>query len=641
MADNSYRIVTAYNVGSSAVLDGFTITNGNAGGDVGAGFYIEDASPALRNLLVANNQAFRGGGMFITSNTSLASSPSLSDVGFAGNSASIGGGIFSQNSAPLLSRVVFSGNSATAGAGGGMNVQTISDLDPPVYTSLTDVIFKNNTATGGGGLFLGNTSSATTITNATFDGNVANRRGGAMLFEYSSPTLTNVTVANNISNDNLASPKGGGGIMNIDSSPTLIHVTFSGNNSLLTGGDAMRNAAGLDLTGSFPLIRNSILWDSDDEITTEDLGGATISDSILKGGCPAGSTCSNVTGADPLLGLLANNGGFGETLAMGLGSPANNSASLASCTPFDQRGVSRPQGSGCDLGAFELVETGLPTPTPTNTPLPPTATPTSTPLPPTATPTSTSVPPTATPTHTPTPATILYLSSNSNGTAGGVAFSDEDILSYNTQTSTWTMYFDGSDVGITGDVDAFFRMQDGTILLSLDADGTVSGLGTVDDSDAIRFTPTSLGTNTAGSLSWYFDGSDVGLTTTAEDIDALGFTPDGRLVFSTIGSFAVTGASGNDEDLLAFTPASLGATTSGSWSLYFDGSDVDLNTADSGGDQRRLDQSSQQRHLPHHPWRILRAWGERQRLRYLYLQPRNAGCDYQLQLHFILDWRSQ
>ena len=407
MSDNAYNVVTAYNLGSSAVLDGFTITNGNANGALsdqfGGGMYIEDASPALRNLLIANNQAFRGGGMFITSNTSLASSPSLSDVGFAGNSASIGGGIFSQNSAPLLSRVVFSGNSATAGAGGGMNVQTISDLDPPVYTSLTDVIFKNNTATGGGGLFLGNTSSATTITNATFDGNVANRRGGAMLFEYSSPTLTNVTVANNISNDNLASPKGGGGIMNIDSSPTLIHVTFSGNNSLLTGGDAMRNAAGLDLTGSFPLIRNSILWDSDDEITTEDLGGATISDSILKGGCPAGSTCSNVTGADPLLGLLANNGGFGETLAIGLGSPANNSASLASCTPFDQRGVSRPQGSGCDLGAFELVETGLPTPTPTNTPLPPTATPTSTPLPPTATPTSmTSVPPTDTATSTPT-----------------------------------------------------------------------------------------------------------------------------------------------------------------------------------------------------------------------------------------------
>ena len=41
----------------------------------------------------------------------------------------------------------------------------------------------------------------------------------------------------------------------------------------------------------------------------------------------------------------------------------------------------------------------------------------------------------------------------------------------------------------------------------------------------------------------------------------------------------VTGVSGADEDLLAFTPRTLGATTSGSFSLYFDGSDVGLSTS--------------------------------------------------------------
>jgi len=99
----------------------------------------------------------------------------------------------------------------------------------------------------------------------------------------------------------------------------------------------------------------------------------------------------------------------------------------------------------------------------------------------------------------------------------------------------------------------------------------------VDDLDIIRFIPTSLGINTDGSFQWYFDGSDVDLTTTAEDLDAIDFAPDGRLIVSTTGSFSVTGASGNDEDLLAFTPTSLGATTSGTWSIYFDGSDVGLN----------------------------------------------------------------
>jgi hypothetical protein len=172
---------------------------------------------------------------------------------------------------------------------------------------------------------------------------------------------------------------------------------------------------------------------------------------------------------------------------------------------------------------------------------------------------------------------VLYLSSNSNGTAGGVSFNDEDVLSYNTSTRVWTMYFDGSDVGITGDVDAFHIQFDGSLLLSLDADGTVGSLGTVDDSDILRFVPTSLGANTSGTLSMYFDGSDVGLSTTGEDVDAFGFAPDGRLVFSTIDAFSVTGVSGNDEDLIAFTPVTLGANTSGTWSLYFDGSDVGLN----------------------------------------------------------------
>ncbi len=48
--------------------------------------------------------------------------------------------------------------------------------------------------------------------------------------------------------------------------------------------------------------------------------------------------------------------------------------------------------------------------------------------------------------------------------------------------------------------------------------------------------------------------------------------PDGRLLISTLGNVSVTGASGADEDLLVFTPAALGSTTSGTWAMYFDGS---------------------------------------------------------------------
>ena len=115
-------------------------------------------------------------------------------------------------------------------------------------------------------------------------------------------------------------------------------------------------------------------------------------------------------------------------------------------------------------------------------------------------------------------------------------------------------------------------------LMSFTAAGSIPGLGTVDDSDIVKFTSTSLGTTTAGTFSWYFDGSDVGLTTNDEDVDAIELLSSGELVISTTGSFSVTGAgSGVGQDLIKFTP--MGTTgvgddsTAGNWTFYFDGSD--------------------------------------------------------------------
>lgn len=175
-------------------------------------------------------------------------------------------------------------------------------------------------------------------------------------------------------------------------------------------------------------------------------------------------------------------------------------------------------------------------------------------------------------TITPTPARdVIYISSNIDGIVGGLPFNDEDIIAYDTSTGVWSMYFDGSDVGITGDVNAFYLMPDGSILLSLETATTLPNLGAVDDSDIIRFIPSSLGSDTSGIFSMYLIGANVGLSTNNEDIDGIDFTPDGRLVVSTISSFSVPGASGNGEDLIVFN------ISDNSWSLYFDGSDVGLN----------------------------------------------------------------
>lgn len=178
----------------------------------------------------------------------------------------------------------------------------------------------------------------------------------------------------------------------------------------------------------------------------------------------------------------------------------------------------------------------------------------------------------------PAPADAVYVSADTDGTVGGLLFADEDILAFDTGSESWSLYFDGSDVGLGPvDVDAFTLMDDGSILLSLDEPFDVNGNGReVDDSAILRFIPTSLGDDTDGSFALYFNGAAVGLTTDAENVDAVGLTAEGYLLLSTSGAFNVGTLSGGGEDLLLFQPETLGQQTSGDWEFYFDGSDVGL-----------------------------------------------------------------
>ena len=65
--------------------------------------------------------------------------------------------------------------------------------------------------------------------------------------------------------------------------------------------------------------------------------------------------------AEPKLGPLQDNGGSTPTMALPPDSPAVNAGDETNCTAVDQRGITRPQGSHCDVGAFELVAPGPPT----------------------------------------------------------------------------------------------------------------------------------------------------------------------------------------------------------------------------------------------------------------------------------------
>jgi hypothetical protein len=184
-------------------------------------------------------------------------------------------------------------------------------------------------------------------------------------------------------------------------------------------------------------------------------------------------------------------------------------------------------------------------------------------------------------------AQVLYVSFTGTTSVPGITDSvgDEDVVAYDVRTGTWALYFDASDVGATaGDLDAFHVRADGSMLMSFSSAVSIPGLtggpdGTkIDDSDIILFNPISTGEDTAGSFSFFLDGSDMDLAANGEDIDGLYEFSDGSLGITTTGSIAVGGlARGGDEDVYLFTPATTGAITTGTWTtVHFDGSDVGL-----------------------------------------------------------------
>ena len=125
-------------------------------------------------------------------------------------------------------------------------------------------------------------------------------------------------------------------------------------------------------------------------------------------------------------------------------------------------------------------------------------------------------------------------------------------------------------------------MPDGRLLISATGNPSVPGATSARDEDVLAFTPTSLGGLTSGAWSMYFDGSDVGLSETGgEDIDALDVVGN-TIYLSTQNVFSVPGVSGEDDDVFVCAASSIGEVTTCNYSpnLYFDGSTWGLTDND-------------------------------------------------------------
>jgi parallel beta-helix repeat protein len=360
-SDNSYHVVTG---ATGAILDGVTITAGNANGaspnDRGGGMYNSSSNPALTNVIFISNTATTGGGGMANES----GSPILTNVTFSGNSAGwYGGGMANwSGSGPALTNVTFSGNAA--GEGGGM-YNYYNNSSP----TLTSVAFDSNSATLGGGMYSEN-SSGPALMNVTFTGNTASSQGGGMYNGATSPTLMNVTFSANAADSgggmgnqagsspvltnvtfisNTASTQGGG-MYNYSGSSKLTNATFTGNTADLFGG-GMAN-----LSNASPAIRNTIFWDNaapNGAQIYNNVSAPIVSDSVIQGGCPAGSNCTTIIiTTTPQLGTLGDYGGATRTIPLLSGSSAIDATS-SNCPTADQRGVIRSSPI-CDIGAYEV-----------------------------------------------------------------------------------------------------------------------------------------------------------------------------------------------------------------------------------------------------------------------------------------------
>ena len=293
-------------------LSDSTVSN-NAGNSRGGGIYNRFGRLTLTNSAISGNIVDdASGGIYNESGT-----VTMTDGAVSNNTASRGGGGITNVATFNISKSTVEGNTTGAGGGGINNHGTLT---------LSDSTVSNNAGTGrGGGI---HNLGRLTLTNSTVSGNTVAGSGGGIYNESSIVTITNSTVSGN------SAGRGGGGIYDADT-VQLINTIIADNSPV---------------NCFFVVISLGHNLDSD-------------------GTCGLG-VAGDISGSNPLLGLLADNGGPTFTHALLPGSPAIDAGDDSAAPATDQRGVARPQGAASDIGAYESSFTPAPTATPTAAPLP-------------------------------------------------------------------------------------------------------------------------------------------------------------------------------------------------------------------------------------------------------------------------------
>ena len=224
-SDNSDHVIFNSNVDNSAILDGFTITGGNASG-AGGGIFNSASSPFITNCIIANN-AVQASGTGAGVYNEASSSPTFTNCVFSNNitEGGMGGGIFSTQSSPLLINCTLTRNSASFG-GAIFN-------DYAATTAIKNSIVWGNSATTDGNQIYANDGTTSInyscFANATAPSGISDVAGGA--------TIDSMSVGHNI-----------------HSNPRFVNLFYSfnlsGSSPCLDGGQDGYNTENTDIRGS-------------------------------------------------------------------------------------------------------------------------------------------------------------------------------------------------------------------------------------------------------------------------------------------------------------------------------------------------------------------------------------------------------
>jgi hypothetical protein len=406
----NFRIFTVTGDTTVVTISGMTISNGNVVDNTdGGGILIADSGTltVTDSTISGNFTEDAGGGIAIDEDTDGTLTVTGSTITDNTGEFDNGGGISNAGTGTVtVTDSTISGNftghegGALANDGDGTLTVTGSTMGPDNFSD-----------SEGGGIY--NAGGGTlTVTGSTITGNSTNSDGGG-IYNGATMTVTDSTISGNTSGPSSFGGEGGGiyssndipdtdPANDPDETTTIINSTISGNTAAGEPGigGGVYNSFGLTVIENSTITNNTApdgrgsgvasrgieeFASAETEVLSSIISENTNTDVdfLTNFGTPANSFLSrgynligdgNATGAfnqtgdttgvsDPKLGDLADNGGPTMTHALLTDSPAiDKGPPSTACPPpaTDQRGVSRPQGSACDIGAFELESTNSP-----------------------------------------------------------------------------------------------------------------------------------------------------------------------------------------------------------------------------------------------------------------------------------------